>query len=991
MTLKTICQFFFIFFIPVIVSNHLFAQQYPFVYYTPKDGLVNSRVRSIKQDSKGRMYFITYGGLSVYDGTRFINYRQDNGLANELVNDIAEAGPDSILVATNTQLLNTIVKGRVGVYETADKFYPLINRFLKSSDGKWYVTADDGLFVLENKSFRKLSFLDKDGKEVGVNLDRIIEWKNFFLIIPWSTEPKLFLYDRQKSRLLEATTTKNVYNVATDIYGRVWIPGKGGIEMLDTAFLTKGKLHFLPVPAGYRLLPSQLNANVFLDKQGNAWVYGGNSFQKISEDFQLQNFSTEQGLKPGTLVDMFRDREGIIWIATDGNGVIKLNGTHIQLLNRFASGRLLQLSAIGHQNDTLWIYNTEDNSIYRLHKNMIKMFPLHDIKMHPGNLLIVNQKLYLGDEQKIILIRDKNNPVSYRHPQIMAQAEPGAKSLGTAVTDAHGAIIQHVKKDDSIFLLSVFKNGRHITDYRISYSVDQMTFDRKGRLWMVTRDDHLLLFTLHPEEPLRYLQLQKEFVKDLPVQMGARSLTVDNDGNVWIGTRYKGIYYLKLKNFQIVSMEQFTAKNGLTDNFIYQLHCGPDNTIWVGTQTGLDKIFWKEGRYIISNISKTYNYFQTINRILTTTDNTVWALTSERNILKISSAPVSSAAPPPPLLLTSLQVNNRDQPCSVNRFSYHENNLSFYVAAPSFADERSIRYSYLLDGSGNNNWSEPSNNAIFNVINLATGTYTLKVRAEFPEAMYPVQLLEYSFIINAPWWQTWWFRLFAGLFFGAMVVLAVRFYYRRKLEKKITLLEKQQAIEKERTRIATDMHDDLGSGLSRIKFLSQSIQLKTNEHKSIQDDVNKIAQYSDEMVDKMGEIVWALNVKNDSLADLLSFTRAYAVEYLSLNNIRCDFTMPHAVPEIFISGEIRRNIFLSVKEALHNIIKHAAATEVIMKIEFDKKLKIIIHDNGKGIDFDHVRRFGNGLVNIQERMKTIGGKAVITNDKGALIQLEVLV
>ncbi len=75
------------------------------------------------------MYFITYGGLSVYDGTRFINYRQDNGLANELVNDITEAGPDSILVASNTQLLNTIVKGRLGVYETADKFYPLINRF----------------------------------------------------------------------------------------------------------------------------------------------------------------------------------------------------------------------------------------------------------------------------------------------------------------------------------------------------------------------------------------------------------------------------------------------------------------------------------------------------------------------------------------------------------------------------------------------------------------------------------------------------------------------------------------------------------------------------------------------------------------------------------------------------------------------------------------------------------------------------------------------
>ncbi len=322
-------------------------------------------------------------------------------------------------------------------------------------------------------------------------------------------------------------------------------------------------------------------------------------------------------------------------------------------------------------------------------------------------------------------------------------------------------------------------------------------------------------------------------------------------------------------------------------------------------------------------------------------------------------------------------------------FSYHQNNLLFNVAAPSFIDEKSIRYSFLLEGSGNNTWSEPSNIAFFNVMNLAPGKYTLKSRSEFPEAMYPVQTLSYSFVIKPPYWQTWWFRAGIGILGIGILVAGVRFYYRRKLEKRISLLEKQQAVEKERTRIATDMHDDLGGGLSRIKFLSQSIQLKTKEQKSITDDVNKIAQYSDEMVDKMGEIVWALNEKNDSLADLLAFTRAYAVEYLSSNNIACDFRMPDAVPEIFISGETRRNIFLSVKEALHNIIKHAAATEVILQIEFDKNLKLIIHDNGKGIDFDHIRRFGNGLVNIQERIKSIGGKASITNDKGALIQLEV--
>src|ERR1700686_3911613 len=91
-----------------------FAQQYPFVYYTPKDGLANSRVRSIKQDSKGRMVFLTFGGLSIYDGVRFINYNRQDGLADELINDVVEVGPDSFLVATNAAKLNTLVKGRRG-------------------------------------------------------------------------------------------------------------------------------------------------------------------------------------------------------------------------------------------------------------------------------------------------------------------------------------------------------------------------------------------------------------------------------------------------------------------------------------------------------------------------------------------------------------------------------------------------------------------------------------------------------------------------------------------------------------------------------------------------------------------------------------------------------------------------------------------------------------------------------------------------------------
>jgi signal transduction histidine kinase len=205
----------------------------------------------------------------------------------------------------------------------------------------------------------------------------------------------------------------------------------------------------------------------------------------------------------------------------------------------------------------------------------------------------------------------------------------------------------------------------------------------------------------------------------------------------------------------------------------------------------------------------------------------------------------------------------------------------------------------------------------------------------------------------------------------------------------MAILERQQAIEKERTRIATDMHDDLGAGLSRIKFLSETIGIKKQQQEPIEEDVNKIREYSHEMIDKMGEIVWALNEKNDSLSDLLSYTRAYTVEYLSQNGIECKTTLPDNFPSIFVSGEFRRNVFLTIKEALHNVVKHSQATEVELNVSVNHHLSIRLKDNGTGFDKNDIRLFSNGISNMESRVKEIGGRIEITNKQGTQLNLEI--
>jgi signal transduction histidine kinase len=143
------------------------------------------------------------------------------------------------------------------------------------------------------------------------------------------------------------------------------------------------------------------------------------------------------------------------------------------------------------------------------------------------------------------------------------------------------------------------------------------------------------------------------------------------------------------------------------------------------------------------------------------------------------------------------------------------------------------------------------------------------------------------------------------------------------------------------------------------------------------------------MIGKMGEIVWALNEKYDSVSGLVAYTRAYAVDYLTHHEIDCNVQIPETFPDHFITGETRRNIFLTVKEALHNVAKHAKARKVNINVSAEKSIVIIISDDGVGIDMDNIRQFSNGLSNMQKRITEIGGTFEIKNSNGTTVSISV--
>ncbi|MBL0144852.1 MAG: hypothetical protein IPP48_02950 [Chitinophagaceae bacterium] len=206
---------------------------------------------------------------------------------------------------------------------------------------------------------------------------------------------------------------------------------------------------------------------------------------------------------------------------------------------------------------------------------------------------------------------------------------------------------------------------------------------------------------------------------------------------------------------------------------------------------------------------------------------------------------------------------------------------------------------------------------------------------------------------------------------------------KQKHENEITVYKAQQ---EERNRISADMHDDLGAGMTSIRLYSELAKAKLSG-KDLP-EIEKISSSADELLSKMNAIIWSMASSNDTLENMIAYLRSYAIEYFENTGVKCIINLPEQIPHAIVNGFIRRNVFLVVKEALNNVLKHANATEVKLTLTAESKtLQLFIHDNGKGIDFSNLRQFSNGLKNMKKRMDDVEIDFKIENDNGTLITL----
>jgi signal transduction histidine kinase len=268
------------------------------------------------------------------------------------------------------------------------------------------------------------------------------------------------------------------------------------------------------------------------------------------------------------------------------------------------------------------------------------------------------------------------------------------------------------------------------------------------------------------------------------------------------------------------------------------------------------------------------------------------------------------------------------------------------------------------------------------------GNYMLEAIAQHPQMGPADGAIIYKFTILPPWWASWWFKLLLVSGIAIVVAVIVRIYYLNRLTKQKIAYEKELAIQDERHRISSEMHDDIGAGLSAIKLFAGMAKTKSDNNNVI--EMNKIYTMLTDLSDKIREVIWSLNVDNDSLENLLYYIQFQATKVFQYSDIEFDTEMPDTLPAIVINGVMRRNVYLVIKELLHNALKHSQAKAVNLdfKILHDN-LIINIQDNGIGIKNTKGMPDSMGLKSINHRVHMLKGKIVMTSENGTKIHIKI--
>ncbi len=517
-----------------------------------------------------------------------------------------------------------------------------------------------------------------------------------------------------------------------------------------------------------------------------------------------------------------------------------------------------------------------------------------------------------------------------------------------------------------------------------------MTEDSSGNIWIGSSAGTLLRIAGD--------KMDDETAQTTGQPIAVRCLYPTPDGALWIGYAGGGVGRLKDGHFKRIS-----AADGLSDGNISQILADGRGWMWFGADSGIFKARQQnledvaEGRAArvecircAQDLPALQANFGRSSDALRSRDGRLWMpmLTA---LAVINPVDISEDETPANPLVEQVLVDDAvfatyggvvpahdvvDLKTSgvKLRLAPGRHRLEFDFTALCFSTPGNVQFRYRLDGF-DNRWIDAQTQPDAIYPQLTAGNYEFQVTACNSDGVWSGSDAGVAFVIAPFFWQTGWFRLTALIVFTSAIAAIVLYVSHRRLRLRLALLEQQNALNKERMRIAKDLHDDLGTRLTKVVLLSGLAQRDQTAPQKLGDHLRKLSTAAHQVIGSLDETVWAVNPGNDTLPHLINYTGRFAVEFLKTAEIQCTIDLPESPPDWVVPAAVRHNLFLSVKEALNNIVRHANARAVHLRITATEEfLEMSIEDNGCGFDQTPDVDGADGLRNMRQRIEEIGGR-----------------
>ncbi len=930
------------------------------------EGLPRNSISSIAQDHRGYLWMGTPNGVIRFDGVRFVAFEKT-------------ASPD-------------MAQGSVRQVYCDD------------AGGLWIATVRSGLFRFEDGIFSSIKL---GGIPIGIAVDSLIQDGQGKL---WLTEGDGALGNLEMNAFTLTTQLAAIakgpmlFKLSADINRGLWFYKQNTYGQLIGGQPT----NYTSYPdAVMKLAPSH---------DGGMWLSTGFNLRYVPAGQTVStNIAVVLPFGNYGVTALYEDRSGTLWVGTSRDGLFRVNDGKLEKVEG-VHHRILDVLEDAEGN--LWV-GTEGAGLF---------------KLRPRVFHIIGESKGLSRESVVSASEDWVAPDGGGLGKLTASGRVemidgyGKNSIASVLEDGAGGVWIGSTSGRLIHRTVAGKNQPAVAVGADRPQLRVLHSDQKGNLWIGAYPHGL--FLLQAGEPNRLQDLSNQgFSKN-----AVTAIAEDAKGIVWIGTsageldRYEAGVFQKfdgpegllqypigallptadgalwvgtlgggLGRFQNGKARFLGADVGLIDDVITQLITDKQGWLWVGSSRGLSRTRGSELQAVLAGRKTKAAVIQFgradgLMNIQCTAEHqpTVWhtaagelRFATSKGVVAFDSAAIPINLKPPPLVLESMLVDGLPVAAAAQiKLPYDYKKIEFRYTAMSFVAPENVFFRRQLIGF-DENWVEDGTARSVSYPRLEPGRYTFQFTACNNDGFWNSEPSKLSFEVVPAFWQTNWFRAGAIIFFAGLVGGTVRYVTKRRMRRKLERLEQAHALERERTRISRDLHDDLGARLTQMAFLTDLAAAEVDQTKEIKTQLGNVSQQARNAVQSLDETVWLVNPQKDTLPHLIAYLATYAEQFFQPTPINCRQDICRQPPTVVLPGSFRRDIFFLVKEALTNVLKHSAAKEVWLRIAVrGAVMRIVIQDDGEGFQLSQTKSQRHGLENMQQRAAAAGFKLRLRSAPG---------